>query len=249
MAQKELNQSSTEIFQETEKINETTSFNSLNVSTTASNIKKFDPKGAVTIRNWLRYFEKKTETYTDSERVQIFSDFLEGSALDLFIEELLDVTDWNEIKENMMNSFSSEKQFSFTDFTDLKFVHCADLKEYYTEKIKIGRQLKLAPTILIQGLTDGLPERKKELFLLKDIATTTDWLCLANKLIKPNSELNRRNYPREEFPRRPAEPYHGSDFRRQGPSFLPRQAPRFQHMRNGDQRSPENRHLHGDSRM
>lgn len=214
---------STEMFAENtrdDNLNDTrTTLSHMSISNSMCNIRKFDPSGAVSIRNWIKYFEKKTAALTENERVQIFSDYLEGSALDLFIEEFIDVTNWDEIKVKMMDNFANDERFTFTDFTELKFLNCKDLREYYSRKIAIGKSLNLSPSILLQGLTDGLPERKKELLLMRDISSTSDWLRLAQRVIKPFPE--QREMPRR-FPDPQSLQAEGNNFRQRSPRNINR---------------------------
>lgn len=192
------NDTSAEIFEDKTVIDqpkETSMMNSLMTNSTMWTLRKFDPNGPVNVQNWLKYFEKKTADLTNEDRVNIISDYLEGSALDVFIEEVIEFTDWDQIKLKFIELFAEKESSTLSDFTDLKFIHCKDLRDYFNKKLTIGKRLELSTTNLIDGLTDGLPERKKELFLMRDISSTTEWLRLAQRVVKPFPQ--RGEMPRE----------------------------------------------------
>lgn len=68
------------------------SLKSFAMNSSMYNVRKVDPRGPVNIKFFLRYFEKKTTALTGDDRVNIVSDYLEGSALDIFIEEIIDIS-------------------------------------------------------------------------------------------------------------------------------------------------------------
>lgn len=156
----------------------------------------FDPESNMSFSKWVKYFEETCIEYNkdDTWKLRKISSLLKGKALTAYVNQCLGINTWKEIKETLQEIFMDLDLTSFSEFTNLRFRQGSDLKDYFLKKVEIGKKLNLEREIIIEGLTEGLNPQIRQIIAANTPKTTTEWLNLANKLIKiTNTDRDSRN--------------------------------------------------------
>lgn len=177
-------------------------------------IPKFDPD-EVPVAPWIKLLtqicaEKKLD---DEWKKKNIYKYLKGRALQLYLTNCLENENFEETKNFLLLNFEVPEEKNLETFFCLKSHSCANLKEYYTKKINLGRRLKFTEDNIIEALNSGLPDREKKLMTIARCETVSQWITLINQIhtkideentsvVRPEATLPEvRNPPRFLTPR------------------------------------------------
>lgn len=140
---------------------------------------------------WLRLFEVKTAAaaWTERDKLCNFSDYLEGEAFRWYLTEVFDTgTAWEDLVACMTERFASAIADPFRQFIHCRLKSGQSLKEYYDEKMCLGRLAELKDAHLISGLIDGLPAEMEMALAGLTPSTPAAWLLAA---LRVEAAMNR----------------------------------------------------------
>lgn len=158
----------------------------------------YEGDSKLSIDSFLRLFEKKTEACA-SERESLLIDYLGGKALEFYIQHCLDVEKWTEIKENLLNYFSSVNEDSFERFVNMKYTPEEGIDVYYRKKIDIAQKLGLTEELTLEGLTSGLPSSLKNLVIVKEPQNNTEWIKIMRRLCVTAQLTETTTRPKQKY--------------------------------------------------
>jgi len=186
----------------------------------------FDPDSGMDINAWLNYYNNLNSD--DTWKLKNITSCLKSEALKFFINYGSQVSSWGELQEILKENFLTCNLKTFDEFNNLKYYIYHDLNKYFHTKIEIGRKLKLTNSLILEGLTDGMPYAVKQGLTISSPENLASWLNTATRLLsleKPRMNQNgsrphlNQNYHRPQFnsnyPYRPASNAFGPRF----PSF------------------------------
>lgn len=131
---------------------------------------------------WLRLFEVKSAAaaWTERDKQCNFSDYLEGEAFRWHLTEVFDTdASWESLTTCMTQRFASAVADPFRQFIHLRLKPGQSLKDYYDEKMHLGRLAELKDAHLISGLIDGLPADMEMALAGLNTPTPATWLSAA----------------------------------------------------------------------
>lgn len=131
---------------------------------------------------WLRLFEVKTAAaaWTERDKLCHFSDYLEGEAFRWYLTEVFDTdASWQDLTACMTQRFASAVADPFRQFIHCQLKSGQSLKDYYNEKMSLGRLAGLKDAHLISGLIDGLPADMEMALAGLPPSTPATWLSAA----------------------------------------------------------------------
>lgn len=152
----------------------------------------------VPVEKWLRLFDFKANTnnWTEQDKINNFSEYIEGEAFRWYITEIFDsVKTWEEVMKLLTVRFATPVADPFRSF-----IHCRQKKgqpvvSYFEEKRRLGESAELKATHVVSGLTDGLlPELELALAGLP-IQSPTEWLASAQRIEIAMSRQSLTNAP------------------------------------------------------
>lgn len=160
------------------------------------NIIPFDDTNESDINSWLCYFDKICQEKKKDEcwKLNNVSRFIKGKALWLYVKNCQEIKTYPEFVQILRENFVDPTLTTFGDFANLKYNIRDDITQYFRKKMEIGKQLKLNHSMILEGLTDGLPTDLKALMTINEPLDPITWLNQAHKLIKINE-------PKTENPR------------------------------------------------
>lgn len=147
---------------------------------------------------WLRLFEVRTAAaaWTERDKLCYFSDYLEGEAFRWFLTEVFDTdASWESLCERMKGRFTSGVADPFRQFIHCRLRTGQSLKEYYNEKMSLGRLADLKDTHLISGLIDGLPAHMEMALAGLTSSTPEAWLTAALRVESTMQRMKLHRFP------------------------------------------------------
>ncbi|GBM86935.1 Transposon Ty3-I Gag-Pol polyprotein [Araneus ventricosus] len=146
----------------------------------------FDPINSMNVNSWLKYFNDKCREYNldDKWKLNNITAYLKNSALTEYVNSYDTIKTWEEFISFLTERHIFPNLVNLTDFTLKSFKEGDDITLYFQEKLKIGRQLNLSTSMIIEGLSDGLPVNLRQLLAINSPNNPTEWLVTATKLIK-----------------------------------------------------------------
>lgn len=139
----------------------------------------------VSFDKWLRLFEVKTAAaaWTERDKLCNFSDYLEGEAFRWYLTEVFDTdASWETLTQCMTQRFTSTVADPFRQFIHCQLKPGQSLKDYYNEKMSLGRLADLKDAHLISGLIDGLPADMEMALAGLNPSTPATWLSAAQRV-------------------------------------------------------------------
>lgn len=136
----------------------------------------------VPVDKWLRLFETKASnaTWSERDRIDCISEYLEGEAFRWYLTEIFDSEDsWEGIKTSMIARFSAPVNDPFRQFIHCRLKREQRIRHYYEEKTRLGRLAELKDVHIVSGLTDGVPEEIERRLAGMSLATPAKWLAAA----------------------------------------------------------------------
>ncbi|GBM49560.1 Transposon Ty3-I Gag-Pol polyprotein [Araneus ventricosus] len=165
-------------------------------ATNSINIIPFDPNNSMNVNPWLKYFNDKCQEYNldDTWKLNNITTYLKNNALTEYVNSYDTIKTWEEFISFLTERYISPNLVNLSDFTSKSFKEGDDITLYFQEKLKIGRQLNLGTSMILEGLSDGLPVNLRQLLAINSPNNPTEWLITATKLIKiQKSDVNQIN--------------------------------------------------------
>ncbi|GBO03460.1 hypothetical protein AVEN_124358-1 [Araneus ventricosus] len=165
-------------------------------ATNSVNIIPFDPNNSMNVNSWLKYFNDKCQEHNldDKWKLNNITAYLKNNALTEYVNSYDTIKTWEEFISFLTERYISPNLVNLSDFTSKSFKEGDDITLYFQEKLKIGRQLNLATSMILEGLSDGLPVNLRQLLAIHSPNNPTEWLTTASKLIKiQKSDENQIN--------------------------------------------------------
>ncbi|GBN80871.1 hypothetical protein AVEN_171886-1 [Araneus ventricosus] len=165
-------------------------------ATNSINIIPFDPNNSMNVNSWLKYFNDKCQEYNldDTWKLNNITAYLKNNALTEYVNSYDTIKTWEEFVSFLTERYIAPNLVSLSDFTSKSFKEGDDITLYFQEKLKIGRQLNLGTSMILEGLSDGLPVNLRQLLAINSPNNPTEWLITATKLIKiQKSDENQIN--------------------------------------------------------
>ncbi|UYV75023.1 hypothetical protein LAZ67_12002130 [Cordylochernes scorpioides] len=110
------------------------------------------------------------------------SNYLEGEAFSYYIEELQDIYNWGEIEQKLTSYFTIKDSNLFSRFLNLKYNDNDDLEQYFKEKSALAKKLNLDKSLLLEALTDGMPDHLKKYLIAARVQEPSDWYKITTQL-------------------------------------------------------------------
>ncbi|CAL1271303.1 unnamed protein product [Larinioides sclopetarius] len=157
----------------------------------------FDPNNNMKVDGWLKYFNDKCTEYKLDEKWKLnnIASYLKNNALTEYINVYSTIKTWEEVTSFLQERFISPSIVNLIDFTSKLFTEGEDLKTYFQDKLKLGRQLNLSTEMILEGLSDGLPVNLKQILSVNSPNNPTKWLIKATKLMKLQTPYENQNNP------------------------------------------------------
>jgi hypothetical protein len=177
----------------------------------------FDPDSGMRFEAWIKYFQNSCAEVQleESSKIEIFSSVLKGGALQVFINSCLGCKSLEEVTAIFNEHFVTPTVSTFSEYNRINFNGgMQELQKYFNTKMEVGRRLGMSPTLLLQGLNDGLPAKLKPLVLIREPSTPIDWLNLVASLVQCDAECNENNRKETRENRRYSPQYQNWDARR-----------------------------------
>ncbi|GBN53811.1 hypothetical protein AVEN_182404-1 [Araneus ventricosus] len=165
-------------------------------ATNSINIIPFDPNNSMNVNSWLKYFNDKCQEYNldDTWKLNNITAYLKNNALTEYVNSYDTIKTWEEFISFLTERYIAPNLVNLSDFTSKSFKEGDDITLYFQEKLKIGKQLNLATSMILEGLSDGLPVNLRQLLAINSPNNPTEWLTTASKLIKiQKSDENQIN--------------------------------------------------------
>ncbi|GBO22430.1 hypothetical protein AVEN_3860-1 [Araneus ventricosus] len=155
-------------------------------ATNSINIIPFDPNNSMNVNAWLTYFNDKCQEYNldDKWKLNNITAYLKNSSLTENVNSYDTIKTWEEFISFLTEGYISPNLVNLSDFTLKSVKEGDDITLYFQEKLKIGRQLNLSTSMILEGLSDGLPVNLRQLLAINSPNNPTEWLITATKLIK-----------------------------------------------------------------
>ncbi|GBO17752.1 Transposon Tf2-9 polyprotein [Araneus ventricosus] len=156
----------------------------------------FDPNNSMNVNSWLKYFNDKCQEHNldDTWKLNNITAYLKNNALTEYVNSYDTIKTWEEFISFLTERYISPNLVNLSDFTSKSFKEGDDITLYFQEKLKIGRRLNLATSMILEGLSDGLPVNLRQLLAINSPNNPTEWLTTASKLIKiQKSDENQIN--------------------------------------------------------
>ncbi|GBO38835.1 hypothetical protein AVEN_93631-1 [Araneus ventricosus] len=164
-------------------------------ATNSINIIPFDPNNSMKVNSWLKYFNDKCQEYNldDKWKLNNITAYLKNNALTEYVNSYDTIKTWEEFVSFLTERYIAPNLVNLSDFTLKSFKEEDDITLYF-QKLKIGRQLNLATSMILEGFSDGLPVNLRQLLAINSPNNPTEWLIMATKLIKiQKSDENQIN--------------------------------------------------------
>ncbi|GBO01989.1 hypothetical protein AVEN_151873-1 [Araneus ventricosus] len=155
-------------------------------ATNSINIIPFDPNNSMNVNSWLKYFNDKCQKYNidDKWKLNNITAYLTNSSLTEYVNSYDTIKTWEEFASFLTERYISPNLVNLSDFTLKSFKEGDDITLYFQEKLKIDRQLNLSTSMILEGLSDGLPVNLRQLLAINSPNNPPEWLITATKLIK-----------------------------------------------------------------
>ncbi|UYV84377.1 hypothetical protein LAZ67_X001970 [Cordylochernes scorpioides] len=136
------------------------------------------------ITSWLKFFNKKCQQnhFDEDYKLKNISNYLDGEAFNFFIEQLQDIDNWGELEQKVLSYFTVKDSNLFSKFLNLKYNDKDDLDIYFKEKSSLAKKLNLDTPLLLEALTDGMPNYLKKYLIAARVKETSDWIKIATQL-------------------------------------------------------------------
>ncbi|UYV72011.1 hypothetical protein LAZ67_9001548, partial [Cordylochernes scorpioides] len=136
------------------------------------------------VTSWLKFFnEKCQQNHVDEDyKLKNISKYLDGEAFNFYIETLQDIDDWRELEQKLLSYFTVEDSNLFSKFLNLKYNDKDDLDNYFKEKSSLAKKLNLDTPLLLEALTEGMPNYLKKYLIAARVKETSDWIRIATQL-------------------------------------------------------------------
>ncbi|XP_023223139.1 uncharacterized protein LOC111624521 isoform X2 [Centruroides sculpturatus] len=156
------------------------------------NLIPFNPRGKLSLTSWMRLFEKQAARQKIDEQELHFyiPEYLQHEAFDYFCENLVEETDWNKIKQKLLEYFPQEEDDYFTEFVNRRHQQDEDILTYYRDKTSLAEKAKLNMQQTITGLNAGINSEIRKYMIAAPPTTAVEWLQKATKLIKIQEEAD-----------------------------------------------------------
>lgn len=138
-------------------------------------IHKFSGRGAVTIENFIKYFERRTEDKKD-ERSELLVEFLEEEALNYALGQDLYKLNWEEAKTKITDYFAARKKTTMQDLLNIKLADTFNIETYFRMMTDAALDLEISDNMLLELLISGLTPNLKTLNLTRNFESTSEWL-------------------------------------------------------------------------
>ncbi|GBL79943.1 hypothetical protein AVEN_28983-1 [Araneus ventricosus] len=165
-------------------------------ATNSISIIPFDPNNSMNVNAWLKYFNDKCQEYNldDKWKLNNITAYLKNSSLTEYVNSYDTIKTWEEFISFLTERYISLNLVNLSDFTLKSFKEGDDITLYFQEKLKIGKQLNLSTSMILEGLSDGLPANLRQLLAINSPNNPTEWLITATKLITiQKSDVNQIN--------------------------------------------------------
>ncbi|UYV82318.1 hypothetical protein LAZ67_21001690 [Cordylochernes scorpioides] len=146
-------------------------------------IRKFNGQNLDVI-SWLKFFNKKCQQnhFDEDYKLKNFSNYLDGEAFNFYIEQLQDIDNWRELEQKVLSYFTVKDSNLFSKFLNLKYKDKDDLDIYFKEKSSLAKKLNLDTPLLLEALTDGMPNYLKKYLIAARVKETSDWIKITTQL-------------------------------------------------------------------
>lgn len=139
----------------------------------------------VPVDKWLLLFDTKAveASWTHSDRVSHFSEYIEGEAFKWYLTEIFGKGEtWDDIKSGMQNRFATTDGDAFRLFIHYRLKGGQTIKDYYDEKKRLGSLADLKECHIISGLTDGVPPDVELALAGLSFTSSSEWLAAAQRV-------------------------------------------------------------------
>jgi hypothetical protein len=157
----------------------------------------------VSIENWLKRFEMLSFYYKWSERKRIImlGNYLEDDALNWYIENT-DNSNYNELKEKLINRFGVQTVEPIVEFFNLKYDSKSGVKEYFEKKRRFGVLAKLTEQQMIPIMIQGLHPKMVNNFISVKPKTFSEFYHIA-KTAEDTFKRSLENFNKTRFKPKP----------------------------------------------
>ncbi|GFQ70008.1 uncharacterized protein TNCT_485821 [Trichonephila clavata] len=127
----------------------------------------------------LEYFNNacKISNKDNDWKMLNISKYLKGSALTHYINSCLNISNFDDLCNILIENFLKPNIVNLSDFSQHQLRN--NLDQYFHQKLNCGRQLGLSPQLILEGLTDGekkMPTNIKQLMTINPPTSPTEWL-------------------------------------------------------------------------
>lgn len=172
-------------------------------------IPKFRGSGAVTIENFLKIFERKTEEQKE-DRPDLILEYLEEEALNYALGQDLYKLPWEEAKTKMIDYFSNRRRTTMQELLQIRLAETSSIEEYYRKMTDAALDLGIQESMILELLINGLTPELKTLNLTRTFESISQWMEV-NRALYHHLEKDRKT-ERKTAPRA-AEPENRPEFR------------------------------------
>ena len=104
------------------------------------------PSSDIAIENWIKAYELIAKHYKwdEKDKVIYLTNYLKGEALNWFMESSDDEDEWEEVKENLIDSYGNQTCDPTKAMVELIYDSKIGIKRYFEEKKKPGVRAKMS---------------------------------------------------------------------------------------------------------
>jgi len=150
----------------------------------------WDEKAEVNVQQWLKLFNFKCDQKGIPEhwKVDHLSEYLEGKALQFYIDCLMKDKVWKSIEDKIILHFGRQEEDQLTRFLNLKLHEMENLEPYFREKSQLAQQLGFQGKQTISALTQGIElEELRKLMIATSPTSLEKWKEIAILLAEATS--------------------------------------------------------------
>lgn len=127
----------------------------------------------------------RKQKWTQQDIVENLYHCLEGKPLQLFLQCITDDLPYEQVKSRILEIFPPEDQNDFKRFISLQLRHKATLRDYYQEKVTLGRRAGLPENLILSALGEGLNESDQRLLAVNPPQSIKEWYTQVQRIKVP----------------------------------------------------------------
>jgi hypothetical protein len=186
-------------------------------------IEKFDGSDRLPVEIWINVFEQITEGMVDHERINLLPTYLERDAFRWyaqFVTPHRNTLDWTTARRMMRDKFTKTAVKPIIAANQRVLRQKETVQQYFDDKTRLLELANIPEDVMIDLLTDGLPDSYRIVVSARQPRTLSEWLaCVTSFEGTRRNDVRQMNVVKEIK----EEPRPHSDRRNKKPNRYPEQ--------------------------